>query len=60
MDSQEAETLESLLFRLSTLRAATEDFSELHKLGEGGFGSVYRVINSRKKPCNLLLSLMFR
>jgi hypothetical protein len=32
-----------MLIDISTLRAATVDFSEINKLGEGGFGSVYKV-----------------
>jgi hypothetical protein len=35
---------EPLMYDLSTLRAATDNFSEENKLGEGGFGPVYRVI----------------
>lgn len=31
---------------LSTIEAATDNFSEDKKLGEGGFGPVYRVIES--------------
>ena len=34
---------ESLLFRLPTLRVATVNFAEANKLGEGGFGAVYKV-----------------
>ncbi|KAL6619013.1 hypothetical protein ACP70R_034152 [Stipagrostis hirtigluma subsp. patula] len=33
---------ESVLYDLSTLRAATNNFSEENKLGEGGFGAVYK------------------
>ncbi|KAK8457531.1 hypothetical protein SEVIR_3G200800v4 [Setaria viridis] len=33
---------ESLLYDLSMLRAATDNFSEENKLGEGGFGPVYK------------------
>ncbi|XP_058092168.1 cysteine-rich receptor-like protein kinase 44 isoform X5 [Magnolia sinica] len=33
---------ESLLYDLRTIRAATDDFSEDNKLGEGGFGAVYK------------------
>uniref|UniRef100_A0A804KII3 Protein kinase domain-containing protein n=1 Tax=Musa acuminata subsp. malaccensis TaxID=214687 RepID=A0A804KII3_MUSAM len=41
-DSEEATQVESLLFDLSTLRVATVNFSEENKLGEGGFGAVYK------------------
>nr|XP_025677614.1 putative receptor-like protein kinase At4g00960 [Arachis hypogaea] len=33
---------ESLQFTFDTIRVATEDFSYSNKLGEGGFGSVYK------------------
>ncbi|XP_058769617.1 cysteine-rich receptor-like protein kinase 25 [Vicia villosa] len=35
-------TVESLRFDLSTLEDATNKFSEANKLGEGGFGEVYK------------------
>lgn len=31
------------LFNYKELKAATDDFSEVYKIGEGGFGSVYKV-----------------
>jgi serine/threonine protein kinase len=34
-----------MLIGISTLRAATENFAECNKLGEGGFGAVYKVLN---------------
>jgi hypothetical protein len=37
------ESIESLLIDLPTLRLATNNFAENNKLGEGGFGSVYKV-----------------
>ena len=40
--SQE-EDMELPLFNLSAIATATENFSVNNKLGEGGFGSVYRV-----------------
>ncbi|XP_064999493.1 cysteine-rich receptor-like protein kinase 10 [Musa acuminata AAA Group] len=42
-DSEKAsQVFESLLFRLPTLRVATVNFAEANKLGEGGFGAVYK------------------
>ncbi|TVU01635.1 hypothetical protein EJB05_52908, partial [Eragrostis curvula] len=43
-DDEEMRSPESLLYDLSTLRAATDNFSEENKLGEGGFGPVYKGI----------------
>ena len=36
--------LEALKFKFSTIKVATNNFSNANKLGEGGFGSVYKVI----------------
>ncbi|XP_078157098.1 cysteine-rich receptor-like protein kinase 6 isoform X2 [Carex rostrata] len=36
------EIIESFLIGLSTLKAATVNFNESNKLGEGGFGAVYK------------------
>ncbi|GMN27405.1 hypothetical protein TIFTF001_044113 [Ficus carica] len=41
-NGDEEEDLELPLFSLSSLTAATENFSWQNKLGEGGFGAVYR------------------
>ncbi|KAG6394046.1 hypothetical protein SASPL_144623 [Salvia splendens] len=38
----EISTVESLQYPFSTVKAATNDFSVLNKLGQGGFGSVYK------------------
>ncbi|CAN4083864.1 unnamed protein product [Withania somnifera] len=35
-------TVESLQYDLSTIRVATDNFSSTNKLGEGGFGPVYK------------------
>ncbi|RXH85996.1 hypothetical protein DVH24_017049 [Malus domestica] len=35
-------TVESLQFDFATIQAATSNFSDDHKLGEGGFGQVYK------------------
>ncbi|XP_059661616.1 cysteine-rich receptor-like protein kinase 44 isoform X2 [Cornus florida] len=38
----EIETVQSMQFDLETIRAATNDFSDDNKVGEGGFGVVYK------------------
>lgn len=42
-DDDEMRMLESLEFNFSTLRIATDEFNNDNKLGQGGFGSVYKV-----------------
>ncbi|PKA45664.1 Cysteine-rich receptor-like protein kinase 25 [Apostasia shenzhenica] len=39
---EEIKTKQSLLLEVGIIRAATSNFSEQHKLGEGGFGAVYK------------------
>ena len=41
---EDIHSIDSLFIDLSTLRAATENFDEANKLGEGGFGAVYKVL----------------
>ncbi|KAK9064206.1 hypothetical protein SSX86_015586 [Deinandra increscens subsp. villosa] len=41
-DTNEISTAESLQYSFGTIRAATDDFSENNKLGQGGFGLVYK------------------
>ncbi|KAJ1291229.1 hypothetical protein BS78_02G301400 [Paspalum vaginatum] len=41
---EDIQSIDSLIIDLSTLRAATENFDEANKLGEGGFGAVYKGI----------------
>ncbi|CAN6211866.1 unnamed protein product [Urochloa humidicola] len=36
------ESIDSLLLDISTLRAVTDNFAESNRLGEGGFGAVYK------------------
>ncbi|CAM0912898.1 unnamed protein product [Alopecurus aequalis] len=40
--AEDTEGLDSTLIGISTLRAATGNFAECNKLGEGGFGAVYK------------------
>ncbi|WVY99076.1 hypothetical protein V8G54_031227 [Vigna mungo] len=41
-DDDDIEIAQSLQFDFDTIRVATEDFSDSNKLGEGGFGAVYK------------------
>ncbi|TVU20005.1 hypothetical protein EJB05_36191, partial [Eragrostis curvula] len=41
-ESEEIVSLEYLQYNLSTLRAATDNFSEQNRLGQGAFGPVYK------------------
>ncbi|KAI3909862.1 hypothetical protein MKW92_048517 [Papaver armeniacum] len=45
----EIQSTESFQFNFSTISAATNNFSEANKLGEGGFGSVYKGTLSNEK-----------
>ncbi|KAF5182718.1 Cysteine-rich receptor-kinase-like protein, partial [Thalictrum thalictroides] len=45
-DVEEISSVESLQFNIGTIRAATENFCDANKLGEGGFGAVYKGILS--------------
>jgi hypothetical protein len=42
-DEDEITIVESFQFNFDTIRVATNDFSDSNKLGQGGFGVVYRV-----------------
>ncbi|KAJ4957916.1 hypothetical protein NE237_025027 [Protea cynaroides] len=54
------ETTESLRFSFSTIKAATNDFSDNNKLGVGGFGVVYKVMKmSSYNYINFLCQFMF-
>ncbi|TVU19895.1 hypothetical protein EJB05_36076, partial [Eragrostis curvula] len=42
LDEEEMRGFEPIVYDLSTLQAATDNFSEQNKLGQGGFGPVYK------------------
>jgi len=46
---EESSTLESLQFDLATMEVATKKFSLENRIGEGGFGDVYKVIECNYK-----------
>ncbi|KAK6264888.1 hypothetical protein SCA6_020322 [Theobroma cacao] len=43
LDKSKVRTKQSLQFDLSTIEAATNNFSDANKIGMGGFGSVYKI-----------------
>jgi hypothetical protein len=44
INPEDIRSIDSLMVDLPTLRATTENFDEGKKLGEGGFGAVYKVL----------------
>ncbi|KAI8001222.1 Cysteine-rich receptor-like protein kinase 25 [Camellia lanceoleosa] len=42
---EEINIVESLQYNFDTISIATDNFSDVNKLGQGGFGAVYRVID---------------
>lgn len=46
IEETQEEDLELPLFSLETLSTATDEFSFRNKIGQGGFGPVYKVISS--------------
>jgi hypothetical protein len=54
LNSNNMEGVDPLLLDLSTLRTATANFNESNKIGEGGFGTVYKVRNFNQFLINYL------
>ncbi|KAJ0967676.1 hypothetical protein J5N97_024593 [Dioscorea zingiberensis] len=48
-DGQKLQSVESLLFDLATIKDAIDNFSEANKLGQGGFGPVYKKIDEYRQ-----------
>ncbi|CAA3016576.1 receptor kinase At4g00960 [Olea europaea subsp. europaea] len=48
-------TVESLHYDFGTIRAATNSFSDANKLGQGGFGIVYKVLTIDTYLSNILI-----
>ncbi|KAL5197259.1 hypothetical protein ABZP36_000771 [Zizania latifolia] len=46
---EDLESVKSILLPLASLQAATDNFDESKKLGEGGFGAVYKGLLSRQE-----------
>lgn len=40
----DGENIDSILFDFNSIKVATNNFSSINKLGEGGFGPVYKVL----------------
>lgn len=45
-DADESSRAESLQYSFGTIEVATDYFSDSNKLGQGGFGAVYKVIKT--------------
>ena len=45
--TSEISNVEAIQFDFETIKVATNEFSDKNKLGQGGFGAVYRVQISR-------------
>lgn len=57
-EENEGQDLDLPLFDLGTITDATGNFSIDNKLGEGGFGPVYKVCNSRSICLHLAIAYL--
>lgn len=53
MNENSDEAIDVPYFHLETILAATDNFSTANKLGQGGFGPVYKVKTSFLHLCGL-------
>ncbi|RLN23544.1 receptor-like serine-threonine protein kinase precursor [Panicum miliaceum] len=60
LDPEDKKLIEPLAIDLQTLRAATNNFHLDNKLGEGGFGTIYKEIIEVKNELVLLAKLQHR
>lgn len=56
VDTEEFIEAESLKFDFKVIRTATDDFSQRNKLGQGGFGGVYKVCSCNYLHLSILLA----
>ncbi|XP_022859603.1 cysteine-rich receptor-like protein kinase 11 [Olea europaea var. sylvestris] len=55
-EGNDISTIESLQYDLNTVELATNNFSPDNKIGEGGFGSVYKVKKYNSKYAMVVLT----
>ncbi|CAN4078298.1 unnamed protein product [Withania somnifera] len=49
--------VESLQYDFSAISAATDNFSDANRLGQGGFGTVYKAVQNHRRHCKGILYL---
>lgn len=57
--NSEIKPTESLQFEFETVRLATDNFSYANKLGQGGFGTVYKVTFLLLDTCYHLVKIRY-